>query len=86
MSDPYEEPTDADVVLDTRVSVPEESAELLFEHLVQMGIVPEQATAGDVVIPASAPQTEPATDAPSGTPSAPAHSGSWLTSSGRADP
>ncbi|MHC4814958.1 MAG: bifunctional sulfate adenylyltransferase/adenylylsulfate kinase [Planctomycetota bacterium] len=59
VSDPYEEPTDAEVVVETMVQLPEESAELLLEHLVEQGVVP---VGSPVVIPADPPRPEPTTE------------------------
>jgi sulfate adenylyltransferase len=39
VSDPYEAPTDADVVLDTQVSTPEECAQAIVLHLEREGYV-----------------------------------------------
>ena len=85
VSDPYEEPVDAEVVVDTMVKPPEESAELVLEYLLELGVVPGE-TSADMVIPAMTPRSEPVTGQPALTPSAPSYSGSWPTSVGRVDP
>jgi sulfate adenylyltransferase len=56
VSAPYEEPVDADLVVDTMVKTPEESADLVLDYLLEMGVVSPQTT-GDVVIPAAVPES-----------------------------
>ena len=41
VSDPFEEPENADIVLETENKTPEENAQELFDHLVQAGLVRE---------------------------------------------
>jgi adenylyl-sulfate kinase len=45
VNDPYEEPTDPEVVLDTEVHTPEESAALVVAKLEQLGLVPVEVAA-----------------------------------------
>ena len=45
VSDPYEEPGDAELVLDTELHSPEESAALVLAKLEELGLVPEEVAA-----------------------------------------
>jgi adenylyl-sulfate kinase len=45
VSDPYEEPDDAELVLDTEVHSPEESAALVLAKLEELGLVPAEVAA-----------------------------------------
>jgi adenylylsulfate kinase len=45
VNDPYEEPTDPEVVLDTEVHTPEESAALVVAKLDELGLVPVEVAA-----------------------------------------
>jgi len=45
VSDPYEEPSDPEIVLDTEVHSPEESAALVVAELEKLGLVPVQVAA-----------------------------------------
>src|ERR671930_1054122 len=45
VSDPYEEPVNADLVLDTELHTPEESAALVLAKLEQLGLVPDEVAA-----------------------------------------
>jgi adenylylsulfate kinase len=45
VNDPYEEPTDPDLVLDTEVHTPEESAALVVAKLEELGLVPVEVAA-----------------------------------------
>jgi sulfate adenylyltransferase len=85
VSDFYQAPADAEVVVETMVKTPEESAELVLDYLLELGVVPAE-TAADVVIPAATPRPEPVSGQARPAPSAASHSGSWPTSFGIADP
>ena len=45
VSDPYEEPTDAEIVLDTEAHSPEESAALVISELERLGLLPVEVPA-----------------------------------------
>ena len=45
VSDPYEEPEDAELVLDTELHTPEESAALVLVKLEELGLVPDEVAA-----------------------------------------
>ena len=45
VSDPYEEPEDAELVLDTELHTPEESAALVLAKLEELGLVPDEVAA-----------------------------------------
>ena len=45
VSDPYEEPHDAELVLDTELHSPEESAALVLAKLEELGLVPDEVAA-----------------------------------------
>jgi adenylylsulfate kinase len=45
VNDPYEEPTDPELVLDTEVHSPEESAALVVAKLEELGLVPVEVPA-----------------------------------------
>ena len=45
VNDPYEEPTDPELVLDTEAHSPEESAELVVAELARLGLVPVEVPA-----------------------------------------
>src|SRR5712691_8878769 len=45
VSDPYEEPDDAELVLDTELHTPEESAALVLAKLEELGLVPDEVAA-----------------------------------------
>jgi adenylylsulfate kinase len=45
VSDPYEEPHDAELVLDTELHSPEESAGLVLAKLAELGLVPDEVAA-----------------------------------------
>jgi sulfate adenylyltransferase len=54
VSDPYEAPTDADVVVDTRTETPESAARRLLEYLQQQGFLDTSTGGGDDVARAEA--------------------------------
>ena len=45
VDDPYEEPEDAEVVIDTEAQTPEESAAVIIEQLETLGLIPSKVTA-----------------------------------------
>ena len=45
VDDPYEEPEDAEVVIDTEAQTPEESAAVIIEQLETLGLIPSEVTA-----------------------------------------
>ncbi len=45
VSDPYEEPEDAELVLDAELHTPEESAALVLAKLEELGLVPDEVAA-----------------------------------------
>jgi adenylyl-sulfate kinase len=45
VSDPYEEPTDAEIVLDTEANSPDESAALVISELERLGLLPVEVPA-----------------------------------------
>jgi len=45
VSDPYEEPVDAELVLDTELHTPEESAALVLAKLEELGLIPAEVAA-----------------------------------------
>ena len=45
VDDPYEEPEDAEVVVDTELQTPEESAAVIIEQLETLGLIPSGVTA-----------------------------------------
>ena len=45
VSDPYEEPSNPELVIDTELHEPDESAQLILQHLEERGLVPAGVTA-----------------------------------------
>jgi len=45
VSDPYEEPADAEIVIDTEQNDPEESARIVLSRLEELGVVPAEVAA-----------------------------------------